>query len=327
MLPRGSGVRNGRGETSRAWYLLAIVLSTAFSRSGASEPQSSVSQEPLPKNQPFRFGVGVDAVTLDVVVTDGKSRFVEGLKKDDFIVLENGVPQELTFFTSVVTPVTVLVLLDGSSSVRSSLEAIQKAASRFVRKLRPGDQARVGYFHERVIFGPRFTDETKEHLAIIRMILPYGSTLLYDAVLASLRELSAIPDRKALLVLTDGDDAGSVAKEQEVFEAVRRSDIAIYTVGFQGWSPRKGGDINKDLLTRLARETGGRAFFPPNDAEMVKSFDQIQDELHRQYRMAYTPPESPEGVAWRRIEVRTLRRKDLNVRTRVGYYGRARGSR
>jgi len=308
---------------SRALCLLLIVLSTALPRPTASQSRTSDPQEPLPKNQPFRFGVGVDAVTLDVVVTDNKARFVEGLKKEDFLVLEEGVAQELTFFTSVVTPVTVLVLLDASSSIRSSLEAIQKASGRFVRKLRPGDQARVGYFHERVIFGPRFTDQTREHVQIIRGILPRGSTLLHDAVLASLHELSAVPDRKALLVLSDGDDAGSVASEQEMLDGARRADVAVYTVGFQGWSARKGDDINRDLLARLAGETGGRAFFPPNDVEMVKSFDQIQDELHRQYRMAYTPRKSPEGADWRRIEVRAARRKDLAVRTRVGYYGRA----
>lgn len=307
--------------------LLLIVLSAAFAPPAASQPQTPVSQEPIPKNEPFRFGVGVDAVTFDVVVTDGKARFVEGLKQDDFVVLEEGVPQALTFFTSVTTPVTVLVLLDGSSSVRSSLEAIQRAASGFVRKLRPGDKARVGYFHERVILGPRFTDETREHLAIIRTILPRGSTLFYDAVIESLKELAAIPDRKALVVFTDGDDAGSVGSEQEMFDAVRRSDVAIYAVGFQGWSPRKGGDINKELLTRLAGETGGSAFFPQRDDEMVKSFDRIQDEIHRQYRMAYTPRQLPGGIAWRRIEVRTSRRKDLTVRTRVGYYGRAGDSR
>lgn len=307
---------------SRALCLLLTVLSGAVPRAAASPPGSSEAQEPLPRNQPFRFGVGVDAVTLDVVVTDNKARFVEGLKKEDFLVLEEGVAQELTFFTSVITPVTVLVLLDASSSIRSSLEAIQKASGRFVRRLRPGDQARVGYFHERVIFGPRFTDLTREHVLIIRGILPRGNTLLYDAVLASLGELSAVPDRKALLVLSDGDDAGSVASEQEMLEGARRADVAIYTVGFQGWSPVKGDDINRELLARLAAETGGRAYFPPNEVEMVKSFDQIQDELHRQYRMAYTPQKSPQGAAWRRIEVRAARRKDVTVRTRVGYFGR-----
>ena len=117
--------------------LLALRLAAA----SLAEPTPASQQEQHP-----RFSVGVSAVALDVVVTDKKGRFVRGLKQDDFLVLEEGVPQELTFFTSDVTPVTVLVLLDSSASVRANLREVRKAANRFISKLSRGDAARIGFF-------------------------------------------------------------------------------------------------------------------------------------------------------------------------------------
>jgi VWFA-related protein len=287
-----------------------IVVSLLSAQSGA--PQQS--------RQTPRFEVDVDAVTLDVVVTDRKGRFVKGLKQEDFVVLEEGVPKDLVFFTSENTPVTVMVLLDSSASVRSSQEIIQKSANRFLDKLRRGDQARVGLFHERVIFGPRYTDDMDEHIAVIRNMRPHRSTHLYDAIYEGLEELSMVQGRKALLLFTDGDDEGSVTTREDALEATRRSYVSVYAVGFLGWSWIDGMDINEDLLTQLAQSSGGLAFYPKNEKEMRRSFDRIQDELHRQYRMAYFPQNNEGEDVWRRLKVEMTRRKDLIVRTRHGYY-------
>lgn len=274
-----------------------------------------------PKQTP-RFAIDVNAVTLDVVVTDRKGKFVKNLKKDDFVVLEEGVPQPLTFFTAENTPVTVLVLLDSSSSVRANLKPIQKGANRFLDKLRKGDQALVGFFHNEVIFGPRFTNDMDEHIAMIRNMRPHRSTHLYDAIIAGLKKLSVIRDRKTLLVFTDGDDEGSKASMEAALEAARRSDASIYTIGFLGWSFEGGMDVNQELLTQLTRDTGGRSFFPMKEKEIRKSFDAIRDELHRQYRMAYIPQKKGDESVWRDLEVKMTKRKNLIVRTRKGYYER-----
>lgn len=270
--------------------------------------------------RPPRFAISVDAVTLDVLVTDNRGRFVKDLKKEDFVVLEEGVQQQLEFFTSEDTPVTVMVLLDSSASVRSSLEIIQKSANRFLDKLRRGDQARVGFFHERVIFGPRFTEDMDEHIAMIRNMRPHRSTHLYDALYEALEQLSMVQDRKALLLFTDGDDEGSVTTREDAVEAARRSYVSIYSIGFLGWNWVDGMDINEDLLTQLAQFSGGSSFYPKNEKEIRNSFDRIQDELHRQYRMAYFPKEGRGGDVWRNIEVKMTGRRNLTVRTRQGYY-------
>ena len=129
----------------------------------------------------------------------------------------------------------------------------------------------------------------KEHVAMINQMRPQRSTHLYDALLASLQELSTVQDRKALLVFTDGDDEGSEASMEGALEAARRSRVSVYAVGLLGWSAADGMNINEGLLTQVADYTGGRAFFPTDEKEMRTAFDAISEELHRQYRMAYFP--------------------------------------
>jgi Ca-activated chloride channel family protein len=268
-----------------------------------------------------QYPVDVGAVALDVLVTDREGRFVPGLKEDDFRVLDEGVPQELTFFTGSRTPVTVVLLLDSSASVRSNLLPVQKAAHRFIDKLARGDRARIGFFHEQVIFGPRFTEDMEEHSAMINQMRPQRSTHLYDALVEGFEILEPIPKRRALVVFSDGEDQGSKASMGDALEAARRSHVSVYSVGLVGWSAGEGMHTNQDLLEEIARLTGGRAFFPRKDKEMRKAFDRILAELHNQYRMGYVPASRGEGSErWREIRVELPRRPDLVVRSRLGYF-------
>ena len=304
-------------KTAKFQIIAASFMMLVWATMMRSAPNPASQRE-----KPPRFSVAVGAVALDVVVNDNKGRFVKNLKLDDFVVLEDGEPQELTLFTSEITPVTVLVLLDSSASVRANLRGIQKSANRFISKLRRGDQARIGFFHNRVVFGPRFTDDMDEHVAMINNMRPQRRTFLYDALLESLDKLSPVRERKALLLFTDGDDEGSEATMKDALEAARRSDAAIYTVGLFGWSFDEGMNINEELLLQLALESGGQAFFPRKEKEMQKAFDTIREDLHRQYRMAYFPRDDKIRSGWRSIEVKMTKRTGLVVRTRLGYYSR-----
>jgi len=266
------------------------------------------------------FSLDVSAVALDVVVTDARGRFVRGLTPDDFLILEDGTPQEIAFFTSEGTPATTLVLLDSSSSVRTNLKDVQSAANRFIDRLPRGDVARIGFFHDRVVFGPEFTNNMKQHVAMINQMRPQRSTHLYDALIASLRELATVQNRKALVVFTDGDDEGSEATMADALEAARRSRVSVYAVGLRGWSATDGMDINEDLLTQVAEYTGGRVFFPEDDKDMRAAFDDIAEELHQQYRMAYFPPNNKNVDGWRDVDVSMTSRRGLIVRTRLGYH-------
>jgi Ca-activated chloride channel family protein len=269
----------------------------------------------------LRFPVDVSGVALDVVVTDRNGSFVAGLKPDDFTVLELGVPQELAFFTAGRTPLTVLLLLDSSASVRSNLIPVQKAAHRFIAKLPRGDRARIGFFHDRVVFGPRFTDDMKEHSAMIKRMQPQRSTHLYDALVEALEMLERVPDRKALVIFSDGDDEGSQTSKEAALEAARRSHVSVYSVGLLGWSTEDGMYTNEGWLEEIARFTGGMAFFPRKEKQMLEAFDRIRDELHHQYRMGYFPRNGDEEPGrWREIQVMLEGRRDLVVRSRLGYY-------
>lgn len=308
----------------------------AMTVAGASSGHPQQTQEGR-----FQFAVRVESVTLDVVVVDERGRFVPGLTEDDFVILDRGEPQEIEFFTAEFTPVTTLLLLDSSSSIRSSLSAIQTAAYLFAQNLSEGDTARIGLFSNDVRFGPRFSDDLAEHYALLRSMRAAGKTALYDAIIEALEELESVEGRKSLLVFTDGDDAGpaqqgSEHSMEEAIEGAKLSEVTIYTVGFTGWGPDGSDSVNRPFLTTLAEATGGRAYFP-EDVEAVKAaFADVQEDLHRHYRMAYIPPvrtvpdeTAPEALAegeaeadWRPLEVRVKGRDDLLVRTRQGYYSR-----
>jgi VWFA-related protein len=270
----------------------------------------------------FQFKVAVEAVNLSVVVTDKNGRFIPGLEGADFEVLEDDVEQELSFFTAEVTPVTVLLLLDASTSIRPSVEGIKEAAINFVSKLTEGDQAIIADFNEHIRFSTHFTDDIDRLIGSIQSLYPSGWTALYDSILISLDKVSEVEGRKALLVFTDGDDSrshgqGSEATRDDTIEGARFYEVTIYSIGFRG---RGAGGVNKGFLNRISKDTGGVAFFPKDIGELNKSFTQIQDELHSQYRMAYVPSNARRDGGWREVKVRVKGRDDLVVRTRAGYY-------
>jgi Ca-activated chloride channel family protein len=297
----------------------------------AQQPQQlqQAQQPQQPQHQHegrIQFAVKVETVNLDVVVTDHRGRFVPGLKAENFEVRENGQLQDIQFFTAQFTPVTTLLLLDSSSSIRSSLSAIQTAAYLFASNLSEGDLARVGLFSDTVRFGPRFTDDLHEHFAILRSMTAAGKTALYDAILEALGELEKVEGRKSLLIFTDGDDAGpahqgSRATLEETIEGGRRSQATIYTIGFTGWGPDGSDSVNRPFLSTLAEASGGRAFFPEDVDQVKDAFAEVQEDLHRHYRMAYVPSNPvDDDNEWRPIIVTLKGRQDLTVRTRQGYY-------
>jgi VWFA-related protein len=298
---------------------LALLGSVVLIPAGTALPQEKSQKDR------FQFKVAVAAVNLNVVVTDKNGRFVPGLKESDFEVYENSVRQELSFFNPEVTPITVLLLLDASTSIRPSVDGVKEAAANFVGKLWDGDQAIVGDFNERVRFSTYFTDDVDRLVATIQSLYPSGWTALYDAILLSIFKLESVEGRKALLVFTDGDDSrsvgvGSEATKDDAVEGAKFSEVVIYSVGFQGRRGFGGSGVNKGFLKRLSKETGGSAFFPKNIGQLNESFDQIQEELHSQYRMAYVPTLVEQDGTWRAIEVRIKDQPDLVVRTRTGYY-------
>ena len=320
------------GKVGHIGALWCAVLTLAGAAGGQTEEAREAQQPAQTRGGRVQFAVRVESVTLDVVVVDKRGRFIPGLAESDFVILDGGEPQDIQFFTAEFTPVTTMLLLDSSSSIRSNLGAIQTAGYLFAQNLSEGDTARIGLFGSGVRFGPRFTDDLNEHYALLRSMRPAGKTALYDAIITALEEVGVVEGRKSLLVFTDGDDSGpaeqgSESTMEDAVEAAKQSEVTIYTVGFTGWGPDGSFSVNRPFLTTIAEATGGRAYFP-EDIEAVKdAFADVQEDLHRHYRMAYIPAENPEpepGLEtdpnWRPLEVRVKNRDDLIIRTRQGYY-------
>ena len=271
---------------------------------------------------PFRIQVQVEAVSLGVAVRDERGRFVSGLNVDDFVVREDGIPQEISFFAAEAAPLTILVLLDASLSMRASLDYVKEAAATFVDRLWEGDRAMIGEFNDRVRFGGEFTGDRFRLTANIMALNPMGPTALYDASILALERLHfSDGDRKALLIFTDGDDSrsmgfGSEASAGDVIEVARLTDSVVYAIGFEG----NGARVNKRFLRRLTEETGGQALFPERTGDLIGSFERIEADLHANYRLAYIPRNAERDGEWREIEVSMRGRRDLTTRTRNGYY-------
>ncbi len=270
---------------------------------------------------PPRFRLQVEAVDLGVAVTDGRGRFVSGLTRDDFEVLEDGAPQEITFFAREAAPLTILVLLDASLSMRVNLDHVKEAAATFVDRLWEGDRAMIGEFNDRVRFSTEFTEDRRRLTTSIMALNPMGPTALHDATIFALERLHfSDGERKVLLIFSDGDDSrmdfGSEADAGDAIEAARLTHASIHVIGFDG----NGARVNKRFLRQLAGETGGQALFPSRAGELVRSFEQIERDLHAQYRIAYVSSNRERDGAWREIEVRLTNRDELTARARRGYY-------
>src|SRR5262245_2915647 len=274
-----------------------------------------------------RFKAGVELVSLNVTVTDGP-RYVTDLQETDFEVFEDGVKQDISFFTKVQQPIALAILLDTSASMEEKLPIAQEAAIGFVKRMRKEDVSEIVDFDSQVRILQGFTNDSALLEKAIRDTAVNGSTSLYNAIYISLKELKKTkaqsPDeirRQAIVLLSDGDDTSSLVEYEEVLDLAKRSETAIYAIGLrQQNAGRRDFKEAEFVLRQLSQETGGRVFFPTQASELPKIYQQISDELESQYTIAYTPKSNLHNGAWRRIVVR-VNRQGANARTKQGYYG------
>jgi Ca-activated chloride channel family protein len=277
--------------------------------------------------QQGRFRAGIELVSLNVTVTDG-AKYVTGLEQGDFDVFEDGVKQNLSFFSHVQQPIALAILLDTSNSMEDKLATAQEAASGFVRRMKKDDVMELIEFNSQVRIPQPFTNDVPALERAIRQTSVNGSTSLYNALYVSLKELkneraksSEEIRRQAIVVLSDGDDTSSVIEYEDVLELAKRSETAIYAIGLrQQETGRPKFKEAEFVLRQLSQETGGRVFFPTTIAELPKIYEQISEELASQYSMAYSSKNAMRNGAWRRIDVR-VNKPGLSARSRRGYYG------
>jgi Ca-activated chloride channel family protein len=296
-----------------------------------AQPQTAGNQPQTAGNQPQApaFRAGVELVSLNVTVADPMGHYVTDLNPEDFSVFEDGAKQEVTFFSKTNLPIALALMLDTSASMDTKLSTAQEAAIGFIRRLRAQDLAEVIDFDSRVTIAAPFTENTAELEQAIRKTSAGGSTSLYNAVYIALKDLKKIVARnveeirrRAIVVLSDGEDTSSLLPFEEVLDLAKRSETAIYCIGLRSSdaTESKGFKEAEFALRQFAQETGGRAFFPNQVLDLAKIYGEISDELSSQYTLGYTSRNPRRDGAWRRVVVRVNGRQ-MMARTKLGYFG------
>jgi VWFA-related protein len=273
------------------------------------------------------FRAGVDIVSLNVTVTDGANHYVTDLEQPEFLVFEDGIKQNVTFFSRRQSPIALSLLLDSSASMEEHLTTLQKAATNFVHRLKPNDIAQVIDFDSRVEIRQTFTGNQGELDSAISQLVAGGSTSLHNAIYIALKELRKVRAvneedvrRQALIVFSDGEDTSSLVSFDEVLDLAKRSETSVYTIALRGVDVQAKGFREAEFVMRtLAQETGGRAFFPSKIEDLEGVYSQIADELASQYTIGYTSANPRRDGAWRRIVVQ-VSRPNITPRTKKGYY-------
>lgn len=266
--------------------------------------------------------VDVDFVELFTSVVDGKGRPVEGLAEKDFTVLEDGAPQTVKRFELVRDlPIYAGILLDTSSSMgehdsEKLKEAVNGALRFFEQVIKPKDRAAVFTFNDTPTLAVRFTSKVDELSGGLNGLVAEGNTALYDSLIYSLYYFGGIKGKKAIVLLSDGQDYGSHYKFDQALDYARRSGVAVYTVGIA--LPPNDIDI-RAKLRRLADETGGRSFFVGVASELGKVFETVEKELRSQYLLAYQSPQQAKGDKFRTVEVKVAK-PGLEAKTIRGYF-------
>ena len=270
--------------------------------------------------------VNVELVNVLFTVTDRKGRLITDLQRPNFKLYEDNKLQEITNFSRETDlPLTIAVLIDTSTSITDRFKFEQEAAIEFLfQTLRPRkDKALLITFDSAIELVQDFTDDPQLLARSIRRIRPGGGTKLLDSIFLTCQEkLKAEPGstRKIIILISDGDDNLSIQNLASTLEMVHRSDVSIYAVSTNssGFFSIKAPKSDK-LLRRLARETGGRAFFPFKSEELSESFANIGTELRSQYSLAYRSSNTTRDGSFRSIKIRTDRKR-LKVKSRKGYY-------
>jgi Ca-activated chloride channel family protein len=289
--------------------------------------------EPRVAAQGAVFKGGIDMVPLTVTVTTPAGHCVPGLTADDFVVFEDGVRQSVAFFASEPVPVDVAFVLDTSSSMARDLPLVQEAASGMVRKLGDADRGAVIDVKGTVGIARPLTTDHAEIEAAIDALKASGTTALYDGLYVVLREFERDRSRQdeirrqALVVLTDGVDNKSHVPADQVVDLARGLGVSIYIVALKDAAaavptslPRTREALQAEYVIKsLARDTGGRIFFPSSARELAAIYDAVAQELASQYQLGYVPLRPGEDGAFRRVSVRVVPSGRGVARTRSGY--------
>jgi VWFA-related protein len=286
---------------------------------GPDTPQTSEEASTEP-----RITLDVNRVNMLFTVSDKKGRFVTDLTKNDFEIFEEKKPQQIVEFAAESDlPLRLAVLIDSSNSIRDRFRFQQEAAVEFINSvIRPQDRAVVVSFDTGPELVADLTNDTMKLAKAVRDLRPGGGTALYDAIFFASKE-KLMQDqpmhkfRRALIVLSDGEDTQSRYSRDQALEMAQKADVVVYAISTNISGMQTDGD---KVLKYLSSETGGLTFFPFKVQDLAQSFENIANELRHQYSLLYRPNPPKFDGKYHEVYIRTKNRKDLIVRARKGYY-------
>jgi Ca-activated chloride channel homolog len=315
------------------FFLLAWLAGFATAQSSAptTPPSTPPAQAAANANPPQDadlavFKAGTNEVNVVFTVTDKHGRHITDLKQNDFRVVDDSKPPEevRSFHAETNLPLQVGLLIDASNSVRDRFKFEQESAVEFLNQtVRPRyDHAFVVGFDATPEVTQDFTDNTEALAHGVHELHPGGGTALYDAVYFACRDKllkspQSTPSRRAIILLSDGEDNLSHVSREEAIEMAQRAEAIIYAISTNVSGTKGPGD---KVMERIADATGGRAFFPFQIRDVANAFAEIQNELRSQYALSYKPADFHPDGHYRTIEIVANDRKNFRVRARRGYY-------
>jgi VWFA-related protein len=255
---------------------------------------------------------------VEFTITDADRHFVD-VTADDLEVTEDGVPQQVDTFHEAVDPVSIVMAIDASGSMKPSADAVKQAAHEFVEAVRPEDKLALITFADQPLFAHVLSTERQWSFDAIDQYKAAGGTALYDALWNSLMHLKGTAGRRAVVVLTDGRDEnnpgtapGSLHTRDEVLDLVRTSGAAVYCIGL-------GTKVDRELLETFAARSGGEAAFPSDITDLAGVYHRVVESLRRRYVISYTSSHTQHDGSWRDVTIQPGRR-NLVVSSAGGYF-------
>jgi Ca-activated chloride channel family protein len=309
---------------SRIAPLLGLICAALYfgHRAVESSPRSASGAQ-----TPSTINVDVDLVLLNTTVTDGRNRHVDGLRKENFQIWEDKIEQEIQYFSAENVPLSVGIIFDISGSMQEKLPSARTAASTFLRMGEKEDEYFLVEFGNSPRLAADFTTDITKIQNRLLLTRAQGQTSLYDGLYLGLEKVGhGNNTRKALLLITDGEDNHSRYSFADVREFAKEHDVQIYAIGIFDETSTVGAVYSgrgRALLEDLANLTGGRAFFPSSINELESICAQIGVDLKNQYVLGYRPLNLSSDGKWRKIKVKVKGPSgtpSLSVRAKTGYY-------
>jgi Ca-activated chloride channel homolog len=309
--------------TTSTSLLLSIVA--VFAALTLAQNPTPTPEDDGDNDTPVR--IKTDLVTLTLTVTDPYGRYVSGLGKNAFTINDNGVEQDITFFSDSDAPVSVGIIFDVSGSMSGQkIGKARKALERFISTSHPMDEYFLIAFNSRAQLLMDRTRDGEAILSKLTLVKPKNNTALYDAVYLGIERVTrGSHQKRALMIISDGQDNASRYNFGEVRRLMKESDVVTYAVGIMDGGDASGslGMQGQAFLDELTSVTGGKSFYPQTDVEMDEIFERIALELRHQYSIGYTPKDFQPNGKWRKVKVKVKPPRGmprLTVRGREGYY-------